>query len=352
MNEEKILIEHLGKSFYTKHYDSSLTDSDCEDIRNEYFAKPPMIKIIKELEGLAKQRTATTNINRYYVNDLMAKVLVHYNKWTIEEAFQSNDIIRFMVAKTQINKDVYLDTQSREEKIRRVIQLGTKGVTSAVPNYPVKSVKDILDKYDVNGNYYDYSCGWGARMLGSLASNINYHGTDPNYLLTERLHELSALYKEVNYSDTTVDIRTQGSEVFVPEWKNKMGIAFSSPPYFALEDYRIGEGQSVKEDTSYQDWLDGYWTGTVKNIHKYLVDDDVLLVNINDYGKYALVADTRKICEDNGFVMVDTEQLSNISRIRRDGGLTENDEDIMVFRKKGFENVKPKSKNTFDDLFF
>jgi hypothetical protein len=344
-------ITHLGKSLKTQHYNpTSLSDEDCEKIRNDYFKKPNISKVITELKGIHRGKLAKKNITRYYVWDIMAKVRIHYNKWTVEEAFDCNDVIRVFHDKVQRNPKLFRISDSLDDNIEKALSLGGKGIASQVPNYPLSSVKEILTKYNINDNYYDYSCGWGVRMLGSLATNVNYYGTDPNYLLTEQLVEMGELYKMANKITTGMNIRTQGSEVFIPEWVNTMGIAFSSPPYFGLEDYGVGD-QSVKEGVTYDDWLNGYWRWTVENIHKYLIDEGVFLVNINDYANFELVADTRRIAEENGFVMVDTEILVNITRVSNTDTAAHNDEDIMVFRKKGFENVELPDRTVCNSLF-
>ena len=92
-------------------------------------------------------------------------------------------------------------------------------------------------------------------MLSSLKHNINYYGTDPNFMLVKKLIKINKNYKIVNNLDTScdptghasliTDIRCQGSEIFIREWTGKMGMIFSSPPYYRLEDYKIGE-QSIK----------------------------------------------------------------------------------------------------------
>ena len=111
-------------------------------------------------------------------------------------------------------------------------------------------------------------------------------------------------------------------------------MAFSSPPYFNLEDYKVGN-QSWKEGLSYQEWLDGYMTQTIKNIHTYLIDDGYFLMNINNFKEFDLVRDVRTIAENNGFTYVTTETLNNIKRCNMFGDLNDNSEGIMVFRKKG-----------------
>jgi len=103
------------------------------------------------------------------------------------------------------------------------LAIGSGRTCLKVSNYPLSSVRHILDNYNVNNNYYDYSCGWGVRMLGSLAEGVNYFGTDPNFVLTERLTTMGSLYNKY-ITPSQFDIRTQGSEIFIPEWENKMGL--------------------------------------------------------------------------------------------------------------------------------
>lgn len=190
----------------------------------------------------------------------------------------------------------------------------------------------MLSLYNVNDNYYDYSCGWAHRLLGSLSLEINYFGTDPNYLLVEKLKEISNLYKRINNINTIVDIKGCGSEIYQPEWEGKMGLAFSSPPYFSLEDYKIGE-QSYNQGVSYDSWLSNYFVETVKNIHRYLIHGGYFLINIKNYDKYNLVKDTMDIIEKHGFVYKTFHQLKNIKRTNSKGGLNDNSEKILVFIK-------------------
>jgi hypothetical protein len=199
-------------------------------------------------------------------------------------------------------------------------------------NYPIKSVDEVLSKYNINGKYYDFSCGWGVRLLSAMRNRVEYYGTDPNNLLVDRLRQIATDYNTVNGTSASYDIRCHGSETFVPEWENTIGVAFSSPPYFNLEDYGVGN-QSYKPGTSYQEWLDNYLRPTIENIKRYLVDDGKMLVNIKDFLDYKLCADTRAIAESLGFHYVETLTLKNITRPSAKVDLN-TDEGIMVFSKK------------------
>jgi len=352
IEKEKRLIKYLGEEMLTTHF-SDILEEKRKELQDLYFKKPSISEIRKALIKIKKGSNNIGLIEKYYFRDLMSKVMLDGLHWTIEEVFQSRDVLGILYSFIFVNDKVFPPEVPEIEKIETALRIGPK-VTQKPSNYPLASVRDILSKYNINDNYCDYSCGWGVRMLGALSLGINYFGIDPNNLLTERLKELSLEFKKVNDTDTIVDIRTQGSENFIPEWENKMGVAFTSPPYFSYEDYRVGKGQSFKKnETTYDQWLKEYWTGTVKNIHKYLIKGGAFLVNIQNTkikGKeYPLQDDCRRIAEENGFVLVDTHILKTIARptIAANKDLTPN-EDIMVFARKG-EILKVKEMEFSED---
>lgn len=325
-------IEYKGQVVETKHH-TEISEQEYQQLRYEYYKKPDFIEVQKEFINLRDGGTKNSNITEYYVKDLMAKTKIYFNKWSLEDVFNCKQLVEYFVSKTEENKVLFPDSESLISKIEKATRLGGKGVASKPSNFPIKTVDDVLEKYNVNNNWYDFSCGWGARLLGALKNNVNYYGTDPNYMLTERLTQMTKDYKRTIYQHSVVDIRTQGSEVFVPEWQDKIGLAFSSPPYFYLEDYKIGD-QSWKEGTSYQQWKDNYLEPTIKNIYLYLVHNGFLLFNINNFKEYDLVGDVIKIATANGFKYLGNHTLENIQRINSNGDLNDNSEKIMVFVKK------------------
>lgn len=329
MNTKK--IEYLGETLETKHF-VDLDLNEYVDLRNQYYAKPDFEKVKQQFKTISKGGTKNNEITNYYVKDLMAKTKIYYNKWSIEEVFNNKDLVGFFVAKTLDNKKVFPDSDSLIKKVETALRLGGKGVASKPANFPIKTVDYILEHYNVNNNYYDFSCGWGARLTSALKNKVNYYGTDPNYLLTNRLNQLANDYKNTLNQDTIVDIRTQGSEEYVPEWRNTIGVAFSSPPYFYLEDYKVGN-QSFKEGTSYESWLTNYYKPTMINIYKYLVDNGKMIININNFDKYNLVEDTIKLAESVGFKLVNMHTLENIERCNSKSTFNDNSEKIMVFEK-------------------
>ena len=182
-----------------------------------------------------------------------------------------------------------------------------------------------------SNNYYDFSCGWGIRLMGGLVNQVNYFGTDPNHALTEKLNEMATLYKKTVPTKSTFSIKTHGSEIFEEDWENTMGLAFSSPPYFDLEDYKVGE-QSIK-DRSYDRWLEEYWRGTVKNIKRYLIAEGIMMLNIKSFQKYDLLGDMKKICIEEGLTYHHSIELKNINRPTTRKLGKDTNEEILIFTK-------------------
>lgn len=82
----------------------------------------------------------------------------------------------------------------------------------------------LIEKYNRNGVVYDFSCGWGSRMLGTIRNGVKYCGTDPNYLLVDRLKQMAADYASTTHSSVDIDIRTQGSERLVAAWGGELAL--------------------------------------------------------------------------------------------------------------------------------
>ena len=333
-------IKCNGKTYETT-YDFPILNKEMLDyLRREYYKKPSFNDVEREFVCISKGGSKNTNITNYYVRDLMDKTLNSKTKWSIEDVMQNDELLSLFWYRTTLNKNVFLDTDSVRRKIDTIFRIGAMGLVSRPSNFPIKIVNEILTKYNINNNWYDFSCGWGARLIGALKNKVNYYGTDPNYLLTEKLCCLATDYKNTMNQDTIVDIRTQGSEMFIPEWENKMGLAFSSPPYFDLEDYKIGN-QSYKEGTSYQEWKDNYLEPTIKNIYKYLVPDGLFLINIKNIGEYKMVDDILTISEKFNFRFIGTIplKLCKKSNIKEKNGFSSIDEQIYVFRKNDYTAI-------------
>lgn len=337
--QKKYNLEYKGIQLATDMW-TPLSDEEFARAREEYFAKPPIEEVLYQLKSVAAGGSMTNLIGRYYFRDLMAKVKLRYNKWTIEDVYDCKQLMEHLAAKIAKNAKVYPPEWSLHRKLYKCLSIAGKGVASPPTQFKLKDVDSVLSRYNVNGNYYDFSCGWGIRLMGALRNNVNYFGTDPNDVLYGRLMQLDRDWRSVVDTKTTTDIRCQGSEVMVPEWLGKMGVAFSSPPYFDLEDYKIGEGQSYKEGMEYRDWCRNYVVPTLMNIHKYLVDGGYLVLNLkNPKNGEPLLDHWTEFAKRIGFKFVGHDVVKVKSRCfgRTDAVGTYNehnaDEPLYVFKK-------------------
>lgn len=350
MIQDKV-IEYKGRSFQTSNWTPDLSDEACEELRRQFYEKPHKTDVYKELSRIYRGFNKMPLTTKYYFREIMSKVHVYNAYWSVEEVFECNDLIRHFYAKTLKNDNVFSSYQTTIEKLETAIRLTAKPATGKATNFPLEAIDDILEKYNQNGVYYDPSCGWGVRMLGAMRKGIRYIGTDPNYLLTEQLEILQDDFSRVNGRTLLKpDIRTQGSEIFMPEYENKVGLVFTSPPYFFLENYHIGI-QSCDNNTDYIDWKNEYLRPTISNIYQYLIDDGYFLFNIKDFLKYSLVRDTINIAKEMGFYYHGNDTLNVIKRRKMDNTPNHNaDEPILIFSKKDTP-PKLRSVNNLDSLF-
>lgn len=332
-------VTYKGKSYESKDGFNVISVPQYEAIKSEWYSKPDYKTVQIEMAGLREGLTDISNITKYYFRSLMDNTVKYFDKWSVNDVLESIELTSVFVDKVGKNKTVFSDN-SLVKNLDTAFRLGGKGIASKVAQFPVKTVDDILYEYNANGNWYDYSCGWGGRLAGAMKNKVNYFGTDPNYLLVEQLRNFARDYKTVGGINTVTDIRCQGSETFVPEWENTMGLAFSSPPYFLLEDYKIGEQSYLTGRTTYKEWIDNYLQPTINNIYKYLINDGYFVCNIKDFDKYTLENDTIKCAEIAGFELYKIDSLNGAIRVAgvqnsETVNMVDASENIYVFCKRG-----------------
>jgi hypothetical protein len=66
------------------------------------------------------------------------------------------------------------------------------------------------------------------------------------------------------------------------QYKGKLDMVFTSPPYFDREQYSDDEEQSFKSYPMYHDWRDNFLRPTLTNAYESLRNDRYLLWNIAD----------------------------------------------------------------------
>ena len=327
---DKYTIEYNGQSLITKNW-VPVTEEELTQYRKEYYKTPELDVVQKQMKKITSDGVMIDKITRYYFRDLMAKVKLSTAKWSVEDVLNNTNLCGVFKAKVLNSPKVFNPEVSMGYNIERAIALGGKGYAKVPTQFPFKVSNYIYSHYNINNNVYDFSCGWGSRLLGALKYNLNYYGTDPNDLLCSRLEQMTKDYKSIIKRTNIIDIRSQGSEIFVPEWENTIGLAFSSPPYFSLEDYKIGD-QSWKEGVTYNEWLNNYMYPTLNNCIKYLINGGLLAINVKDT-TVPIATDINKYLKDK-LTFVESIPLENIKRLKSTGGLTDSTDELIYIYKK------------------
>lgn len=337
-------ITYLGRTFKTS-ITKPLTDDEYQEIVEYINRRPEWEDVEKEMHKVFDGGVKISAITGYYFLSLMYDARNGQDAWSINEALQNKQIMEYFNGKISVNDKVFNPSTPLGERILTAFRLCGIRCCRKVPQFPLRVINDLLDRYTKPGdNFYDFSCGWGVRALSAMIHSVNYFGTDPNAALVDKIYEMSKDFNFVNGIKSNLDVRPIGSEVFIPEWENKMDFIFSSPPYFALEIYK-SENQSYKEGMVYEEWLNTWMKPTILNINRYLKDDGIFAINIKDifYDKqwYSLENDTVTMIENMGFKLEHVHTLKNIKRTfgcmhwekHTTGINTKADEHIFVFKK-------------------
>ena len=255
-----------------------------------YYTESGIIKAIRDF-ATTKYNTIQSNvlglgnnsgqtINRFLFPNMMSAEPKGRGSNSLKDRFFNDDklrrAIRICFEFRDGNNLVY------PTAIRRALELVTG---ENVTNFKAQNAKAIVEHLCpvLWGNIYDYSAGYGGRLLGITSSNMryNYIGIDPN---TETIKYLNYLN---NCIEEAVGIKGEIIQSVSEEYQpNDIALAFSSPPYFNLEKYSDEKTQCMVRYRTLNEWFSGYAEPTIKNIYKGLNKDGIFATNIADYKTY------------------------------------------------------------------
>lgn len=348
MRDDQKIITYKGRSFNSS-ISSPMTDEQMEEVVSYLYRTADEREVDEELVSLSYGGVKVSAITRKYFLDLMYETRNGQDAWSVKEATEYKPIMEYFNGKCDTSHDMFADIESLGERFETAFRLCGIRAARKVAQFPISMADKMINKYcPMGGNYYDPSCGWGARMLSAMHCGVNYYGTDPNKELVKRLYQCADRYNWINalIFPTINDIRAIGSEYRQEEWVGKMDFSFTSPPYFGLEIYP-GEGQSYTDGMAYEDWLRDWMFPTAENIMAYLKPSAYCAINIKDVVlnrvTYPLENDTVRIFTDAGFKYIGTDTLEVNKRVfgnvswddDHEAGVHDDaDENIFVFQKE------------------
>jgi hypothetical protein len=255
-----------------------------------YFTEEGLVRAIKEFKSTSYNSVVDNRIGLGNNRGQPLSRFLFPNMMTAEPKGRgSNSLKDRFLNDTKLKRAIRICFEMREGQklvyptaLRRSLELVTG---ENIQNFKPQNARAIVEHLCpvLWGNIYDYSAGYGGRLLGIGSSNMNYNYTavDPNTETVNYLQYFNSLIKQATGVEGT--IVQSVSEDYQPE---DVDLAFSSPPYFNLEKYSDEPTQCMVNYTTLDEWFDGYVVPTMTNIHNGLNSDGVFATNIADYKTY------------------------------------------------------------------
>ena len=255
-----------------------------------YFTEEGLVRAIKEFKSTSYNSVVDNRIGLGNNRGQPLSRFLFPNMMTAEPKGRgSNSLKDRFLDDTKLKRAIRICFEMREGQklvyptaLRRSLELVTG---ENIQNFKPQNARAIVEHLCpvLWGNIYDYSAGYGGRLLGVGSSNMNYNYTavDPNTETVNYLQYFNSLIKQATGVEGT--IVQSVSEDYQPE---DVDLAFSSPPYFNLEKYSDEPTQCMVNYTTLDEWFDGYVVPTMTNIHNGLNSDGVFATNIADYKTY------------------------------------------------------------------
>ena len=255
-----------------------------------YFTEEGLVRAIKEFKSTSYNSVIDNRIGLGNNRGQPLSRFLFPNMMTAEPKGRgSNSLKDRFLDDTKLKRAIRICFEMREGQklvyptaLRRSLELVTG---ENIQNFKPQNARAIVEHLCpvLWGNIYDYSAGYGGRLLGIGSSNMNYNYTavDPNTETVNYLQYFNSLIKQATGVEGT--IVQSVSEDYQPE---DVDLAFSSPPYFNLEKYSDEPTQCMVNYTTLDEWFDGYVVPTMTNIHNGLNNDGVFATNIADYKTY------------------------------------------------------------------
>jgi len=181
-----------------------------------------------------------------------------------------------------------------------------------------KIIKFFIDHFKAR-KILDISSGWGDRLLGAMASDIDcYHGFDPNPCLQSGYNKMIEFFKDYVVNKNAEFIIKELPFEKAELQDNFYDLVMTSPPYFDIEIYNDAPTQSIYNRNE-KDWYDNYLTVWIKICLKALKKNGVLALNINQFKHHNyvnwLLEDMRK---NNNWKYLGTIGYANSDKINEE----------------------------------
>ena len=228
-----------------------------------------------------------TLLRRLNVGNKASNYFQQANRWSVDGTISPGPL------RTWTNKDfmttlmgsLFTMKAPRVEKstIRSSIALRKYICSQFKPNV----AKVLYDKHEAK-TILDFSMGWGDRLCGFYASDHaeKYIGIDPrkeNHPIYKQQAEFYEKHRTWLEVDKSYDfIQSPAEDADLSEYKEKVDLIMTSPPYFSVERYSYDDTQSWVRYRNINDWNTKFLHAAIENVWQTLRPGGILMVNISD----------------------------------------------------------------------
>lgn len=290
------LTDFLNK----RHALRKLTDADfeiaCSELAQQlvsfdYKPKYSDLELQKDWKGLCSFVSDTNGINSTVRHGMKISEHFMHNFYDISDnkgrsfANQWNYEV--------LNKVLRWNRKSHSTPYLSELKRGVYFCTGMTKNtmYRPSLAKMIVNKYAKGKYVLDPCCGWGGRMLGTVAAGSHYIGFEPN---TETYNNLRNIATFLNITDN-VTLYNDIAENIGNYTFHEVDLILTSPPYYNLEIYSTESSQSVKPNQTYQQWSDAFLMPVIKLCIGKGSNNVVSAWNVANFGKVNMVDDVKNI---------------------------------------------------------
>lgn len=296
-----------GPTLYTKE---EIAEKAFEYFRERGFPyrKLPVHISMQELNALAKCDSLLTTTLGYHVADTYHPHRFHGHARKMKspyDSFQIDKLLRRSIG----NKLKYFGVIGTEYFSDMHMVSGTQVCANFRPGVACYYYRKFC-KQDYR--VLDACTGYGGRLLGFMASGMagEYVGIDPSvptYKGNKRM------VRALGFADKAWLINKPAEDVELSELGGKVDFCFTSPPYFAKEEYDDADTQSFKRYPEAKAWKRGFLEPFLKLQFDALKHNKFAVINIADvkFGNHVvpLTKWVVELAEKIGFEHRDTEDL-------------------------------------------
>lgn len=227
-----------------------------------------------------------TYISKYFCHKFY--LATTKNKPTMIDNFNNDGLLKKLI-KNRLGLD-WIDSNEKGPGVNEAFNLSFKmfiqgqrsmRMVSQISIFKPDVAKYLCMKYSNDGDtIFDYSAGFGARMLGAASCNRKYIGVDP-----WTIDELENMKNYLNLKD--VSLIKNGSENVKLE-ENSIDFSYSSPPYYDQEVYSNESSQAYSQGEDH--FYNVYWRKTLENIKFMLKPNKFFGLNVVNFPKMVDIA--------------------------------------------------------------